>query len=297
MDKDKSIIISDVVSMLLADNETIAKEIIKKEYPHTYFETEKRSYTTVQKMEQFIRDGFIDRYTGEKLVNPGILKIISRYFPEDFPYHPHWKMTETHIAYWDLIPTIDHVYPIAKGGHDDKNNWVTTSMKNNSIKSNYTVDEIHWSIHPRGDIFCWDGLTAHFIKLVETHNDLLKDAYIRGWYNASKSCMPNTNQTISRDKVTLLKGLDCDGILDIDIFYEVLEQCDALIMNYHEYMTTAPINCDKELLRLPDADYTLCCALLTMLLREDHYCNGSFERRQNRGQVRPIIKRIISILK
>lgn len=61
-------------------------------------------------------------------------------------------------------------------------------------------------------------------------------------------------------------------------------------------MTTTPINCDQELLRLPTADYDLCCALLTMLLREDYFSNGSFDRRQRRGQVKPIIERIIALL-
>lgn len=135
MDKDKSIVIYEIVSMLLEDNKSMAKAIICQEYPHTYYEIEKRTYSMSQKMNQFMSDGFIDRYTGEKLLNPGILKIISCYFPKEFPYHPHWKMTETHSAYWELIPTIDHIYPIAKGGADDAKNWVTTSMKNNSIKS------------------------------------------------------------------------------------------------------------------------------------------------------------------
>lgn len=137
-------------------------------------------------MEQFIRDGFIDRYTGQKLLNPGILKVLSVCFPNEFPFHPHWKMTETHIAYWELSPTIDHIYPIAKGGHDDKNNWVTTSMKNNSIKSNYTIDEIHWKLYPQGDIDIWDGLSKTFIKLVDNNKELLKDNYIKTWYNISK---------------------------------------------------------------------------------------------------------------
>ena len=191
MVKDKGLIISDIVNMLLEENKTSAKEIIKNAYPHTHYDIEKRTYTMAQKMNQFIRDGFIDRYTGEKLLNPGILKIISHYFPDEFPYHPHWKMTETHPAYWDLIPTLDHVYPIAKGGEDDENNWVTTSMKNNSIKSNYTIDEIHWNLHPKGDISEWDGLTALFIKLVDKDKELLKDGYIRSWYNVSKSCLHN----------------------------------------------------------------------------------------------------------
>ena len=196
MDKDKSLVISDIAKMLLEENETIAKEIIKKEYPHIYFETEKRTYTMIQKMNQFIRDGFIDRYTGKKLLNPGILKTISHYFPDDFPYHPHWKMAKTHIAYWELIPTLDHIYPIAKGGQDDERNWVTTSMKNNSIKSNYTIDEIHWSLYPKGDISDWDGLTMLFLKLVDKNKYLLKDGYIKSWHKVSKICLNNEIENV-----------------------------------------------------------------------------------------------------
>ncbi len=186
MDKDKSKVISDIATMILENNKVAAKTIICQEYPHTYYEIEKRTYTMAQKMAQFISDGFIDRYTGDKLINPGILKVISYYFPQDFPYHSHWKMTETHIAYWDLIPTIDHIYPIAKGGEDDEKNWVTTSMKNNSIKSNYTIDEIHWKLHPKGNISDWDGLTRVFLELVDNDTDLLEDSYIKGWYSISK---------------------------------------------------------------------------------------------------------------
>ncbi|MBQ8783374.1 MAG: HNH endonuclease [Clostridia bacterium] len=186
MNKDKSEIIFDVAQMLLQNNEERAKAIIVESYPHRVFETEKRTYSIIQKMEQFMRDGFIDRYTGQKLVNPGILKVLSVYFPDEFPFHPHWKMTETHIAYWELIPTIDHIYPIAKGGQDNKNNWVTTSMKNNSIKSNYTIDEIHWNLYPQGDIKNWDGLTDVFLNLVDNNKILLDDKYIKTWYDVSK---------------------------------------------------------------------------------------------------------------
>ena len=98
------------------------------------------------------------------------------------------------------------------------------------------------------------------------------------------------------DKISLFEQLNRNNVLELELFYEVLEQCDTLKTNYHEYMTTAPINCDEELLRLPTADYELCCALLTMLLREDHFSNGSFDRRQRRGQVKPIIERIIFLL-
>lgn len=187
MPNDKCTVISDIATMLLENDKATAKNIICQEYPHSYYEIEKRSYTMTQKMNQFISDGFIDRYTGKKLLNPGILKVISYYFPDDFPYQSHWKMTDTHVAYWELLPTIDHIYPIAKGGKDDEKNWVTTSMKNNSIKSNYTIDEIQWRLYPKGNISDWDGLTSVLFELVNNDTELLKDTYIRNWYKVSKS--------------------------------------------------------------------------------------------------------------
>lgn len=186
MEREKSGIVLDIANMLLENNKMAAKSIICQEYPYTYYEVEKRTYTMTQKMNQFMKDGFIDRYTGNKLLNPGILKVISYYFPDEFPYQSHWKMTETHSAYWELVPTIDHIYPIAKGGIDDEKNWVTTSMKNNSIKSNYTIDEIHWKLYPKGDISAWDGLTGLFLELVNKDNELLKDSYIKSWYKVSQ---------------------------------------------------------------------------------------------------------------
>ena len=59
-------------------------------------------------------------------------------------------------------------------------------MKNNSIKSNYTIDEIHWKLYPKGNIADWDGLTSEFLKLVDQDKTLLGDSYIKSWYIVSK---------------------------------------------------------------------------------------------------------------
>ena len=79
--------------------------------------------------------------------------------------------------------------------------------------------------------------------------------------------------------------------------YRNLEVMGDLNTKYYDYMTTEPINCDEELQRLPNADYELCTALLTMLLREDHFCNGSFEVRCQSGQVKMILDRMLELLK
>ena len=98
------------------------------------------------------------------------------------------------------------------------------------------------------------------------------------------------------EKVKRLQSL-CLGVKHVDCFYKDLEDMGDLKTNYYDYMTTAPINCDEELKRLPDADYELCTALLTMLLREDHFSNGSFMRRYEAGQVKMILDRMLELLK
>ncbi len=105
-----------------------------------------------------------------------------------------------------------------------------------------------------------------------------------------------SNRNKLKEKIQVFESLNCDDVIRAEHFRNALEECGALKANYNEYMTTRPIDCDAELSRLPKANYDLCCALLTMLLREDYFSNGSFEMRQKRGQVKPIIERILSIL-
>ena len=84
-------------------------------------------------------------------------------------------------------------------------------------------------------------------------------------------------------------------ILISDI-YQVLEDTEDMANNYRDYMTTKPIHCEVELERVPQADYKTCCALLTMILREDHFCEGSFEKRYEKGQVDLVIERMLYLL-
>jgi 5-methylcytosine-specific restriction endonuclease McrA len=182
---EKSDIIKKITEALLYDSKEKAEFIIKNEYPFEKKEIFHRSYYLYQKMKIFIRDGFIDRYTGDKLVNPGILKVLSFYFPQNFPYQKNWKMSESHIGYLELAPTIDHLEPIAAGGSDTEDNQITTSMFNNSIKSNWTLKQLRWTLHEKGNIDEWDGLTKLFIKSVDSDQKLKEDNYILNWYKAS----------------------------------------------------------------------------------------------------------------
>lgn len=76
-------------------------------------------------------------------------------------------MAETHVAYWEYVPTIDHIEPIAAGGADVESNWVTTSMLNNAIKSNWTMKQLGWKLYEPGDLNEWNGLSQLFVQLIK----------------------------------------------------------------------------------------------------------------------------------
>ncbi len=100
----------------------------------------------------------------------------------------------------------------------------------------------------------------------------------------------------NEEKKAILQKLKSSNTTSEEAYYETLCIIGDEKTDYYLYMITAPIDCNEELKRLPDADYDLCCALLTMLLREDHFNNGSFVERYNNGQVQPILERMIELL-
>lgn len=184
--RDHADILERVAQDILSGDIDGAGALIEKEYPFEPIAPQKRASSADRIIRVAIRDGFIDRYSGKKLVNPGFLRSLSALLPEVFPFTPHWSMRETHAAYWELTPTLDHVEPIARGGKDIEENIVATSMMNNSIKSNWLLSEMNgWHLHRPGDVENWDGLSAVFLKLAETHPSLLDNQTIRSYHRAT----------------------------------------------------------------------------------------------------------------
>ena len=166
-------------------------ELINFNYPFKKIEYVKRNYTKADMLSIFVRDGFVDRYTGEKLLFPPVLRILSEIYPDEFPFHPNWKFNECHPAYWDLTPTIDHIIPVVKGGTNNKENLMTTSMKRNSAKSNFTLDELDWNLYPPGKMENWDGKLSWFLKIINDYPHFSEHTYIRQWFVAVKKTICN----------------------------------------------------------------------------------------------------------
>jgi hypothetical protein len=147
----------------------------------------KRKYTAVESTCLFINDGFVDRYNGERLVFPGVLRLLSDIFPIEFPYHPNWKAGACHPWYWELFPTVDHIIPVTRTGVEKENpaNWVTTSMINNLSKSNTTLERLGWKLVPQGSFGEWDGLIRWFLRYTDKNLPILQKSYLRTWRNAA----------------------------------------------------------------------------------------------------------------
>lgn len=107
--------------------------------------------------------------------------------------------------------------------------------------------------------------------------------------------MKENNEISIAEKIKIYTELKQTEAYHEEAYYKALETAGDMKYHYHDF-STEDLNCDREIMRLHKADYDICCALLTMLLREDHFCNGSFEERYRKGQVLPILDRIIYLL-
>lgn len=180
--KDRADVVRRICEKLQRGDADEARRLILTEYPFAPCQPTIRRCTELDALRVFLRDGFIDRYTGSRLAFQPILRLLSWRLPREFPFHANWKMTECHMAYWELVPTIDHIIPVARGGSDDESNWVTTSMVRNSAKANWTLEELGWELRPPGSLAEWDGLVRLFIDWVGADEELRRTEYFGRWH-------------------------------------------------------------------------------------------------------------------
>lgn len=164
---------------LANDDSDAAASLLRNEYPFAPELVTKRKFRPLEYTRIFIRDGFVDRYTSQRLVFPPVLRLVSHSLPKAFPYHPNWKTHVTHPAYWEVGATIDHLIPVTRGGPDDPSNWYTTSMARNSAKMNCTLAELGWELKPPGDLRDWDGLLSWCIQYSVRHPEAVTDSGLR----------------------------------------------------------------------------------------------------------------------
>lgn len=187
--KQPSKVIADALDYLINGSCENAAQLLKEEYPFNPPQQQgKHSYTDRQKLELWRREHFIDYYTGDRLVFPGSLMILSEVLPEVFPYQINWKTSECHTLWWDLCPTVDHTVAVSKGGLDVVENYHTVSMRTNSAKSLWPEDGFMKQYTLKAGDKDWDGLVGRFIDYFKDgahaesrQQDTQRGRYLRKW--------------------------------------------------------------------------------------------------------------------
>ncbi len=208
--RDKVDVMADSIARLYAGDVDGARAVINTEYP---FDPNARSSCKLPKPRNLpklpksessnkresspqrilhiaVRDGFIDRYTGRKLLYPAVMRTMNLLMPKEFPEHSNYLMSETHIAWWELFPSLDHLTPVARGGVDTDDNIVLCASTTNRDKHNWLLEELGWQLHARGDMNQWDGLLKVATALIAKRSELLDDDYIKQRHNATLKLFP-----------------------------------------------------------------------------------------------------------
>ncbi len=208
---------------MTAGERECATDTLSQTYPFLGNKPTPRRYGPREATRVFIRDGFIDRYSGSRVVFPPVLRVISVMLPEAFPYHPNWKMEVTHPAYWELTATVDHLEAASRGGADDESNWVTTSMARNSAKGNHSLEDLGWSLHPAGDLDEWDGLLSWYLAITGSNPELIVDASMKRWRQAAievatrEDTWAKAQGEVSGARCRLLVGWRCGDAMGANI--------------------------------------------------------------------------------
>jgi len=178
-----------VCDALTRDGPEAAAELLNRNYPFAPAVVSKRRFQHLDYTRVFVRDGFLDRYTGHRLLFPPVLRMLSHALPgRSCPYHPNWKASETHPAYWELGATIDHLIPVSLGGPDEPANWVTTSMARNNAKMNSALSDLGWTLQAPGAFSQWDGMLRWCLRYAGGHPESLHGG-VRLWIQAGETAL------------------------------------------------------------------------------------------------------------
>ena len=184
--------IYDVCRALSNDDVDAAKRAIQNQYPFINPGSPmERVYTATECTRIFVRDGFIDRYTGTRMVFPGTLRLLSLELGNNvFPFQANGRIEVTHPAFWELYPTVDHKDAAAHGGHDEMSNLITANVLTVVAKRAARLQDLSgWKMVAPGDFEQWDGTIWWFVNFVGRREELLRNAHLMTWFQAARTCL------------------------------------------------------------------------------------------------------------
>ena len=161
-----------------------AKKIIERDFPFSRYVKDEKTFTPVEQMKIFMRDGFVDRFTGKRVFLPPVLAVLSNELPETFPCNPNWDRAKTHQAHEMFSAAVKKIIP--SGLSKDTANLVTVSALNKLSRGNATIEDLGQPLLTLDEIASsrWDGMTGWFVNYVHEHKNLLADNKIAAWHKA-----------------------------------------------------------------------------------------------------------------
>lgn len=183
------------------------------------------------------RDCWLCRYCGRKLVAGGVLALIGKLCPGEFPFPPghHMPTDRTHPAAIRVYPNVDHVRAGSSGGAwSDPDNLVAACTPCNERKSNRQG----WIVRPpiRED---WTGLTEFYRALAGLAGSI--SATDRSWLRALG--MRNAEEPIAM----------ASAGPDPEVLNAILHEVKALAVRYYA-LTNKPLGVTGEVAELEAAE-------------------------------------------
>ena len=114
----------------------------------------------------FVRDHYTCRYSHcrQPTLDPRVLALLSKAFPNLLPHHPNWRPIEQHILYWTYCTSIEHVISFPLGGDSRAENLVTSCYLCNDVKNYLPLEVLGWTLSPPAET-PWLGLTEYLPQL------------------------------------------------------------------------------------------------------------------------------------
>lgn len=122
-----------------------------------------------------VRDGFICRYCGARLLLPQAVKVLDIHDPlKGWHWHPNTKLEPLRSK----GATVDHIIPESEGGYDSPKNLVACCNMCNPSKG-----KGHRSLLPQSLDKSWDGGSCIFLTLATKYKQHLSSEDVK-WLKA-----------------------------------------------------------------------------------------------------------------
>jgi len=106
-------------------------------------------------------DFFRCRYCGTRIIPAAVLRAASLVWPDELPYHVHWKASATHPLYLSHAGSIDHIELTPRRRYRIADKPGNGLLGCNVQKGDLSLARLGWQLQPQVPSD-WDGLVGYY---------------------------------------------------------------------------------------------------------------------------------------